>query len=100
MFVSLVVVTAIVATHTAIETQKALESRSDDYADKDNWPWYQENIGPTQPPPDPEEEKRKRKEEECFTRCEGLLGGDPCSQGFPFTNCMKDCMSEGGFSYP
>lgn len=38
--------------------------------------------------------------EECHTECEQYLGKDRCSQGMPYTNCMKSCMSRKGFQYP
>jgi hypothetical protein len=36
----------------------------------------------------------------CHKRCEGHLGKDPCSQGIPYTNCMKECMGGYDFGYP
>lgn len=76
-------------------------TRDDDWRDAtdyDDWPLGQELLYPN--PPDPNKEKKNRAEEKCFNRCESKLGGDRCGQGFDFTNCMKNCMSEYGFSYP
>jgi len=45
-------------------------------------------------------ETHRRLIEKCHEECVGKLGQDPCSQGIPYTNCMKECMGRYGFGYP
>lgn len=101
ILVYVVLPAAIIATAwwASQQTHNILKSRSwRDDVDLDNWPFAKELYGPSAP--NPEQEKRRRVEDECHNECEGKLGGDPCGQGFEYTNCMKDCMARYGFRYP
>jgi hypothetical protein len=48
----------------------------------------------------PVSKDKKDAEEDCHEECAHHLGKDDCSQGFPYTNCMKECMARKGFRFP
>lgn len=66
----------------------------------DDWPWWQENIGPVQPPceqqPD-EQERCKKVAEYCRAKCSDEALPSPRSDhGMQFFRCYNECMKEHG----
>ena len=90
-----------IATAMTIAMQSAMSSDDDnwrDFVDYDNWDFGKECFYPA--PQDPNEEEKQRVKEKCFDECQHVMGQNRCDQGYPYTNCMKDCMARSGFTYP
>lgn len=71
-------------------------SSDKDYADKENWDWWQENVGPTDPNPDEEcseEDRCEKVRNMCSAQCVLMLGGRDL-QASEFRKCLNDCMEE------
>ena len=100
------VATAYYASKAIEDTARIIKEKSwKDGADVDNWPWWKENVGPSEAPcdndPNDEEERCRKVSKICREKCLDLFVNNP--EALPGTGrnlqsrqrrCIRDCMED------